>query len=106
MRDPGLDRHQFETEWQGLEPLVEDSPAEALPELGDLVERMLRELNVPIDDEVADDGIEPELVRDYAAARETTNRVERAEDVPPGDIGDAIHAFRRVYDSLIGRLNA
>ena len=106
MRDPGLDRHQFETEWQGLEPLLEDSPAEALPELGDLVERMLREMNIPVDDEVADDGIEPELIRDYAAARETTSRVERAEDVPPGDIGEAIHAFRRIYDSLIAQLNA
>jgi hypothetical protein len=106
MRDPGLDRHQFETEWEGLEPLVEDSPAEALPEVGDLVERMLREMHIPIDDEVADDGIEPELVRDYASARETTNRVERGENVPPGDVGDAVHAFRRIYDALIGRLNA
>ena len=105
MRDPGLDRHQFQTEWEQLEPLVEDSPAEALPELGDLVERMLVETNVPIDDEVADDGIEPELVRDLEVARETTNRVDRGEDVPPGDVGDAVHAYRRIYEALINQPN-
>jgi hypothetical protein len=31
--EPGLDRHEWETEWQGLAPLVVDSPSEALPEL-------------------------------------------------------------------------
>ena len=105
MRDPGLDRHQFETEWQALEPLVEDSPGEALPELADLVERMLAEMRIPIDDPVADDGLEPELVRDFRAGRETANRIERGEDVPPGDVGDAIHAFRRIYESLIAQLS-
>ena len=101
MRDPGLDRHQFTSEWQALEPLLEDSPGEALPELGDLVERMLREMHVPVEDDVADDGLDPELVRDYRSAQETTLRVERGDDVAPGDIGDAIHAFQRIYESLI-----
>ena len=43
MQEPGLDRHEWETEWQALEPQVEDSPAEALPELDKLIERMLVE---------------------------------------------------------------
>ena len=30
--EPGLDQHDWESEWQLLEPLVRDSPAEALPE--------------------------------------------------------------------------
>jgi hypothetical protein len=41
VRDPGLDRHEWETKWQGLEPLVADAPTEALPELAALVGRML-----------------------------------------------------------------
>ncbi|MDQ3859915.1 MAG: hypothetical protein M3327_15995 [Actinomycetota bacterium] len=104
MRDPGLDRHQWESEWQQLEPLLEDAPAEALPELADLVERMLVELEIPIHDDVADDGIEPELVRDFQEARRISDLVDRGEDVSPGDIGEAIHSCRRIYESLINEL--
>ena len=41
MSEPGLDRHEWQTEWEALEPLVADSPAESLPELDNLVGRML-----------------------------------------------------------------
>ena len=41
MQEPGLDSQEWETEWAALEPLVIDSPAEALPELDRLVGRML-----------------------------------------------------------------
>ncbi len=103
MRDPGLDRHEWETEWEALEADLEDSPAQALPELGDLIERMLRERGLHVEDEVEDDGIAPEIVADYRSARETALRVERGEDVDPGDVGEAIHNFRDLYDQLIGR---
>ena len=33
MSEPGLDRHEWETEWEQLEPDLEDSPSEALNEL-------------------------------------------------------------------------
>ena len=48
MVEPGLDRHDWESEWQQLEPLVRDSPAETLPELHDLLVRLLpdREIHV------------------------------------------------------------
>ena len=103
MRDPGLDRHEWETEWQALEPELEDSPAQALAEVGDLVERMLRERGFPIGDDVADGGIEPDILVEYRSAREITNRVERGEDVDPGDIGEAVHNFRDIYAQLIER---
>ena len=101
VRDPGLDRHEWETEWQALEPLLEDSPAEALPELGDLVERMLLGHNIPIDDEVAEEGIEPEMLRSFREARRITMLVDRGDDVPPGDVGDAIRSYRELYEQLI-----
>jgi len=41
MLEPGLDRHEWESQWQALEEQVEDSPAEALPELDSLVAEML-----------------------------------------------------------------
>jgi hypothetical protein len=103
VREPGLDRHDWETEWQALEPELEASPAEALPELGDLIERMLRERNFPIDDEVADDGIEPDILVEFRSAREITQRVERGEDVDPGDIGEAIRNYRDLYAQLMQR---
>lgn len=105
MQDPGLGRHEWETEWQALEPLLEDSPGEALPELGDLVERMMVENGIPIDDEVADGGIEPEIVREFREARRITHLVERGDDVPPGDIGSAISSYRRLYGYLIEGLS-
>jgi hypothetical protein len=103
VRDPGLDRHEWETEWQALEPELEDSPSQALPELADLVERMLRERGFPIDDEVAGDGIEPDILVEYRSAREVTTRIERGEDVDPGDVGEAVHNFRDIYAQLIDR---
>ena len=104
MRDPGLDRHEWETEWQALEPELEDSPAETLPEVAGLIERMMVDRRIPIHDEVADDGIEPELVREFRDARQITELVERGEDVDPGDIGSAVRSFRRIYDSLINEI--
>ena len=103
MREPGLDRHEWETEWQALEEQLEDSPGETLSELGDLVERMLVDRGIPIHDEVADDGIEPEVIRDYQEARRITTLVERGETVDPGDIGAAVRLYRELYAHLISK---
>jgi hypothetical protein len=103
MRDPGLDRHNWETEWEQLAEELETSPAETLPELADLVERMLRERDIPVDDAVADDGVEPEFLVNYRSGREIATRAERGEDVDPGEIGQAIHNFRDIYERLIDR---
>jgi hypothetical protein len=105
MEEPGLDRHEWETEWQALEPLVVDSPAEALPELDDLVERMLTEAGYPIatPDPVDDEGIDPELLVSFRAAREITRQVDRGETVDPGDVGAAIGIYREIYEHLVAR---
>ncbi len=101
MREPGLDRHEWESELQALEDELRDALAEALPELGDLVERMLVERGYDIDDPVAREGEEREVVAEYVAARETSDRVERGEDVGPGDVAAAVNGFRAVYDYLV-----
>src|ERR687894_3064103 len=100
MRDPGLDRHNWETEWEQLAEELETAPAETLPELADLVERMLRERNIPVEDAVADDGVEPEVLVNFRSGREIATRVERGEDVDPAEIGQAIHNFRDIYEQL------
>jgi hypothetical protein len=56
---------------------------------------MLREGGFPIDDVVSGSRIEPDILVEFRSAREITNRVERGEDVDPGDIGEAVHNFPR-----------
>jgi hypothetical protein len=105
MQEPGLDRHAWETEWEQLEPLVVDAPAEALPELDDLVARMLAEAGYPTESEdpVDDEGIDPEVLASFRAARELTRRVDRGEDVDPGDVGSAVRLYREIYEHLLAR---
>jgi len=53
--EPGLDQQEWETEWRGLEPLLIDSPAEALPEVDRLIERLLIARGYPTTEEGARD---------------------------------------------------
>jgi hypothetical protein len=103
VRDPGLDRHEWETEWQGLEPLVADSPAEALPELDNLVGRMLEAHGYPVDEKHEFEAPEAEIIKEFFEARRVTRLVEEGEQVDPGDIGAAVAGYRNVYDSLTER---
>src|SRR5205823_1559393 len=100
--EPGLDRHEWETEWQGLQPLIVDSPAEALPEVDRLIERMLTERGYPTTEEEARDSASPELVAEFLEARRITNMIERGETDDPGEIGAAITAYRNLYEFLLG----
>ena len=104
--EPGLDRHEWESEMEALGPELADSPAEALPELDNLVERMLVERGFAVDDPVADDGVEPEILTEFRAARETLRMLERGDDVGPGDIAAAVNGYRAVYDHLIAERSA
>ena len=103
MQEPGLDRHGWETEWEALEPQVRDAPIEALPELDALVERMLVERGYAIDDPVADDGIDPEVLAEFRSAREITRLFENGSDVSPGDAAAAVEGYRAVYAHLVER---
>ena len=102
MVEPGLDRHEWETEWQALEESLGDAPAETLPELGRLVERILQQRGFAVDDPVVDDGIDPEVLAEYKAANETAERLESGEEVGPGDVAAAINGFRALYEHLVG----
>jgi hypothetical protein len=89
MNDPGLELHEWETRWQELEQSLADDPAGTLPEACDLVEETLL-----VDDE------RDELAAAYRSARDTADRVERGEDVDPGDVGAAIENLRTIHDAL------
>ena len=99
--DPGLDRHEWESELASLDDGLRDSPAEALPELADLVGRMLQERGYDLDDPVAREGEDREVVAQFQASRAVADRVDRDEDVDPGDIADPINGLRELFDSVI-----
>ena len=101
MLEPGLDLHEWESEWQALEPLIEGSPREALPELDRLLERMLEARGFTPNDAVAAQGDEPEILANFRAAREITRRWESFADLSPGDAAQAIEDYRLVYETLV-----
>jgi hypothetical protein len=102
MLEPGLDRHEWESRWQSLEEELEDSPRDVLPELDELVEHMLNERGYAIDDPVAREGDDREIVAEFLAAHEITQLVRDDPDaVSPGDVGAAVNGYRSLYEYLI-----
>jgi len=102
MYEPGLDRHEWESEMQGIEDQLHDSPAEALSELDDLVARMLEETGYDLDDPVVREGEEREVVSEFLAAREIARTYERGStELSPGDIAAAINGYRAVFDYIV-----
>ena len=91
------------SEWQQLEPLVVDSPVEALGDLDDLIRRMLVEAGYPVDtpDPVDDEGVDPEVLGSFRAAHEVRLIVDRGEDFDPGDVGHAIGLYREIYEHVL-----
>ena len=102
MLEPGLDRHEWESRWQSLEEELEDSPRDVLPELDGLVEQMLEERGYAIDDPVAREGDDREVVAEFLAAREITRLAAVDPDaVSPGDVAAAVNGYRSIYDYLL-----
>ena len=91
MQEPGLDRHEWESEFASIEEGLRDEPRAALPELADLVGRMLEERRV-------EDG--DELMAEFRSAREIADRSERGE-ADAGDVGAAVEGLRSVYRTLV-----
>ena len=105
--EPGLDRHEWESEWASLEEELADSPADVLPELDRLVAQMLEASGYDIDDPVASEGEERDVVADFLAAREIMRlRTDDPDAVSAGDIAAAVNGYREVFESLIADYEA
>ena len=81
--------------------MIVDSPAEALPEVDRLIERMLIERGHPTTEEEAVDSAEPEIAAEFLEARRITTLVDAGETVDPGDIGAAVTGYRALYEFLL-----
>ncbi len=102
MSEPGLDRHDWESEMAALEEDLHDDPGGSLAELDSLVGRMLQEAGYDIEDPLARAGEEREVVSEFLAAREITLAYERAsEDLSPGDVAAALNDYRELFDHLV-----
>ena len=100
--EPGLDRHEWESEMQALEDDLHENPAEALPELDTLVSRMLEETGYDLTDPVVREGDEREVTAEFLAAREITTAIARGSgEIGPGDVAAAINGYRAVFDSIV-----
>jgi iron uptake system EfeUOB component EfeO/EfeM len=102
MHEPGLNRHEWESEWETLEEDIRTDPTHALSELDGLVARMLEESGYDLTDPVVREGEEREVVAEYLAAHEVAEATERdAEELSPGDVAAAVNGYRAVFDHLV-----
>jgi hypothetical protein len=101
MFDPGLNRHEWESEMASLEEALRDDPGGALSELDDLVVRMLEETGYDVADPVVREGEEREIVAEFVAAHEIKEAYERgSDDLSPGDIAAAVNGYRAIFEYL------
>ncbi len=101
MQEPGIDEHLWISTYEGLEEDIRTSPAEALSELDVLVSLMMEARGFPLEEHDGEDTTEPETVRQFIEARRVTRLVDSGEEYDPGDVANAVDAYRSLYDSLL-----
>lgn len=98
--DRGRELHESETAHAGIEDDLHDDPREALPDLLDLVEGMLRARGIPIDDPVTEAPTE-EITEELELARATVRSLRDGQEVLPGDVARAVNGLEAIYATLI-----
>ncbi len=101
MHEPGLDRHEWESEWESLQEELSDDPAASLGALDRLVAEMLESRGYALTDAIASEGDDPEVLSEFRAAHEVTQATEAGRDVDPGDVAMAVNAYRALYEHVI-----
>ena len=85
MSEPGLDLHEWESQWAQLQEDAADSPDEALPEIVNLIEQMLADRGFDLENPVVVEDESRDIVSDFLAAREISRAAETtkidAEDI-------------------------
>ncbi len=101
MHEPGVDEHVWRTRWEAIEPDLRATPAEALAEADELVVELMRARGIPL--RAGDDTTEPDTIRRLAEARRVRRQVDAGESYDPGDVANAVDAYRSLYADLVGR---
>jgi hypothetical protein len=97
--DPGLDRHIWEAELEGMEDGLRTAPAESLPDFLDLVERMLAAHGYDTTPHTTDAA--PDVAAGLARARELVERLARGDDVATDDAFQSAAELRALYRGLV-----
>lgn len=100
MNEPGLDLHEWETRWAELQELAESAPDEALPEIVRAVGQMLPERGYDLENPVGVEGEDPDLVRDFIAARDIARAAEQG-GLEREDIETALQDLAEIHDYLV-----
>src|SRR5215213_5768399 len=97
MQEPGLDLHEWETRWQQLLEVAEESPADAVGEMDRLLEEALRERHMLENDD--------EVKKQFEAARDLSRRYESGGGTA-GDLAEAINGYRLLYEYVTAEFPA
>jgi hypothetical protein len=106
VQEPGLDRHEWESEWASLEEGVRDDPAGSLPYLDDILRRMLEARGYDVDDPVAREGDDRDILAEFTAAHDVTRIAQSGQEPDPGDVGAAIAGYRSLFQYLLEERSA
>lgn len=99
--EPGLDVHEWESEWASLEDDIADSPETALPYVHELITRVLKERRVLDDALVVSEGAEPDWARTWEAGRDLVARLDDPGlDVERQDVLDQVDEYRALFETL------
>ena len=100
--EPGLDVHEWQSEWASLEDDFADSPETALPQVHELITRMLAERQILDESLVAREGADPDFVRTWEAGRDLVARLDDPGlEVEQQDVVDQIEEYRGLFAALI-----
>jgi hypothetical protein len=100
--EPGLDVHEWESEWASLEDDIADSPETALPIVHELITRMLQERGILDESLVVAEGADPDWFRTWEAGKELTVLLDSSDvDIDRQDILDQLEEYRTLFEALI-----
>jgi hypothetical protein len=100
--EPGLDVHEWESEWASLDDDIADSPETALPYIHELITRMLKERRILDDSLAVMEGADPDWVRTWQAGADLVKKVDDPGlDVEREDIVEQIENYRELFETLL-----
>ena len=100
MTEPGLDLHEWESQWAQLQEDAADSPDEALPELVRLTEQMLLDRGYDLENPVVVEDESRDIVSDFFAARDIARAAETTK-LDQEDIQTALDDLTEIHDYLV-----
>jgi hypothetical protein len=100
MTEPGLDLHEWESQWAQLQEDAADSPEEALPEIVRLVGEMLADRGFDLENPVVVEDESRDIVADFLAAREIARAAETTK-LEQEDLQTALEDLTEIHDYLV-----